>query len=204
MLVMVGLWKAPFHDGIIVYFHTTWTVAVCLTILNLFCTNSSLNSDVTSCEKHAHRSFKATRATQNCRFLICFSFHPSALQTLHGHIHCTQCCSGCKRVEGGLWRSWVVERFTFTRHWNLSNDHRGTAHKCQSYKTLDCFHPHPGLYNGQTYIPSPGTQPLNKGPTPRLTRHTGLTFWGGLGSYTQLFRVSVPGQLLREHLQIAS
>ena len=51
----------------------------------------------------------------------------------------------------------------------------------QCYKTFDCFHPYPGLCNGQTYILSPRTQPVNKGPTPRFTRHVGFTFLG-LGS----------------------
>lgn len=93
--------------------------------------------------------------------------------------------------------------FTFTRHWNLSNDHRGAAANANPTRhlivftlILDC------IMGRHTYWVQEHNR-WTRGQHQDLQDTLGSHFWG-LGSYTQFFHVSVPGQLLREHLQIAS
>lgn len=118
-----------------------------------------------------------TTAPRKSPVSIIFGFQSFILQThfaMRCHIHCIQRYSGCVCVCGGGARRGIYFHTPLkSQQWPQRN-----SRKCQSYKTLDCFPSHPGLYNGQTYILGPGTQPLNKGPTPRLTRHTGFTFLG--------------------------
>lgn len=146
-------------------------------------------------------SLKTTRVTRNSHFLIFFDFHPFILHTLthftiHCHIHCIQCYSGCVCGE-------VVGGFTFTRHWNLSNDHWGTAANANPTRHLIVFALILDCIMGRHTSWVQEHNRWTRGQHQDLQDTLGSHFWG-LGSYTQLFRVSVPGQLLREHLQIAS